>query len=314
MMAARAPRRKPLAVLFAVLLGLCVPRPAFAADPIDEAIALAQEARRLFDQGSYDEAYRHFARADALAHSPVFVLYMARSRRNAGRLLEARRLLERLVGETLPADAAEAMQQAHHDAEGDLERIASELPALRVDVTGEKAARARITVDGRAVAAGVPTALDPGEHRIAVSGVASSPLRRRVELERGGGTKRVVIDTTPRARAAAASDAPAAADIAGGVLVAVSAAAVIAGAVTGGLALAIADEVKESCVGEECRASDEDDADEARRLARASTGLLVIAGITGAVGITLLVVRPGTNGDEVALRLSPTSLRLGGRF
>jgi hypothetical protein len=74
---------------------------AWADDTNQRALKLAYEADDLYARGQWAGAYDRFAEADGLAHSPVFVLYMARCRKNAARLIEAEAIFTRLSRETL---------------------------------------------------------------------------------------------------------------------------------------------------------------------------------------------------------------------
>ena len=74
-----------------------------------------------------------------------------------------------------------------------------------------------------------------------------------------------------------------------------------------------ADEVLQSCIGTNCLQSAEPLKDDALRLANISTAMFVSGGVLAAVGVTLLITRPGGS-KQVGLRIMPTSLSLHARF
>src|SRR5262245_53956491 len=79
-----------LALSFSIHEHLSFAQP--APSETDRAIDAGQEAIALYRDGRWADAYDRFAVADRTTHSPVFVLYMARCKRNVGRLLDAKRL------------------------------------------------------------------------------------------------------------------------------------------------------------------------------------------------------------------------------
>src|SRR5690349_2715550 len=79
------------------------------------AVDRGNEGVALYEAGRWDEALARFAEAEALYHSPVFVLYTARTLRNAGRLRDARDTYHRLVAEPIAADAPALWHQAQTD-------------------------------------------------------------------------------------------------------------------------------------------------------------------------------------------------------
>src|SRR5262249_45683700 len=135
-------------------------------NPSQRAVTLGYEADGLYAKSRWNEAYERFAQADQLAHSPVFVLYMARCRKNAGRLLEARSLYERTARETVSPDAPKPFREAVSDAATEREEVSRRIPSVRLTVTGASGP-ATLSVDGNAVPAGSTSLeLDPGDHEV----------------------------------------------------------------------------------------------------------------------------------------------------
>src|SRR5262245_40643813 len=103
-------RRATRSVEAAVLAVLCLllvtsaahaqPPPAASNDGAaagDRAVALGQEGLAAFQEGNWPLALARFEEANTLSASPVFELYIARSLRNAARLLDARTRYRALI-------------------------------------------------------------------------------------------------------------------------------------------------------------------------------------------------------------------------
>ena len=106
----------------------------------------------------------------------------------------------------------------------------------------------------------------------------------------------------------------------GALVLGAGAASLIAGAVTGGLALSGKSDLEASCLNGRCPESSREILDDATRLATASTATFIIGGVLAAGGVTLLILRPGgSSGDEAPkaalyVDASPSWLGLRGRF
>jgi hypothetical protein len=96
--------------------------------------ALAIEAGKrgvlLYERGDWLGALTQFEAAEALYHSPVFVLYTARSLRNAGHLPEAEAWFSRVSAEQLDASAPELWQRAQENARAELRELREQLKKL----------------------------------------------------------------------------------------------------------------------------------------------------------------------------------------
>lgn len=93
------------ALLVAASLVIVTPVLAQTAAENERALALGHEGLGFYNKGSWADAQQRFAEADRLAHSPVFILYLARSARNAGDLAAAKEAYDRLAREVVPAGA-----------------------------------------------------------------------------------------------------------------------------------------------------------------------------------------------------------------
>ena len=257
------------------------------------ALTLGYEADGLFARGRWSEAYERFAEADQLAHSPVFVLYMARCRKNAGRLVEARSLYERAAHETLAPDAPKPFREATTDAAAERDEVARRIPTVRLVVTGAQGA-VTVTIDGEVVSARTDVIeLDPGTHEVKASS-ADLGVHKTVTVAEGARAVPVelVLSRAPGAKepppeTQSGSLAPALVALSLGVV------GVGVGAVAGALAAGKTNDVKPSYIDGHCRVQDGDELDAARTLATVSTIGFIAGGAALALGGVLLIVRPG---------------------
>jgi hypothetical protein len=259
-----------------------------------EALRRAYEADQLFGAGKWQEAYDGFAAAEAMAHSPVFVLFMGHCRRNQGRLREAYGLYERVAGEKLGAEAPQPFRDAIADAQREIEALRARMPSLRVLVTG--ATEVTLTIDGTEATPGEVTLLDPGSHALEASS-GGKTVKQKVSLGEGAATADVTL-----AFPAAAEPASEGSLVPGIVVTSFGALGLVLGAVAGGIAASMAGDLKDRCVDGHCPVEDEDELATAQALAIASTVGFVAGGVLVVTGGVLLFVRPG-GGDGASATL-----------
>jgi hypothetical protein len=289
----------------------------------DRAVELGRHGLAAFQAGKWLEAHAKFAEANALSASPVFVLYMARSLRNAGRLLEARVHMRSVRDMPVAPGAPESWHQAHRDARAELEALETSIPSIVIALKSSSTGGAAITVDDAPQALGRRIALDPGAHSVVARAGAREVTRTIVlragaheevtlELpdERAGAGRHGDRDRTPRAVAG---------PLFPGVLaLGVGAAGLGVGAVTGAIALGRAGDAKDRCPNDLCRDADRktNDADvaAANDLATVSTVAFAIGGAATAAGVVLLLTRPGGADRAARLELTPQGARMRGVF
>lgn len=279
------------ALLAATLAVAGLPTNADAQPSAQRALDLAYEAEDLFAKGNWDDAYNRFQQADALAHSPVFVLFMARSKKNAGKLLEASSLYERVATEKLATDAPKPFRAATSDAASELSELRGRIPHVRVVVTGAPQGPVDVRVDGEPIETDKLVALDPGAHVFSAK-TLKLEKKETVVLPSAARELRVELSfSTPRRDQTRpvkrGSLAP------GIAFVSLAAAGLELGAIMGGLATKTSDDVKAGCIDDHCLTSDAADLDRARLFANVSTGAFVAGGAFMVTGIVLLVLRPG---------------------
>jgi hypothetical protein len=291
-----------IVVVFVVFVTLGIAR---ADSPeVERAIKIGGEGIALYEQRRYVEAYERFAVADRMAHSVVFVLYMARCKRNLGELLAARALLEQAAREPLPAGAPAPMQRARDEATPELAQLAPRIPSLVTRVRGQGAEQARVRIDGRLVEVDASIELDPGEHTIEVTSDGAVPIARTVQLAEGSArtTVDLVLVGVERQRG---SRRPA------WIAFGVGVAGVGAGTITGIVALRAAGRVQDNCIENHCFERDRAESERASRYATASTVSFAIAGVSIAAGVALWMWSPGRSTAIVA---GPSEVAIVGRF
>jgi len=230
---------------------------------------------------------------------------MARSKRALGELIEARRLSEKVVSEELAADASPKWISAQEEAKAELAALVKKIPHVRVVVVGGGTS-ASIDLDGAIVTAGSDTEVDPGKHTAHGSSPGYPPIAKTIQVEEGQSPtielRFVSAGVTPVAAAK-----PKGSLLPGGIVLGAGLAGLAAGAATGGSALVLAGQIKEGCVGNQCRRSDQGKADDTKRLALASTVSLIAGGVLSATGTVLLIVRPriGSDPKTVAIDIGP---------
>ncbi|MBI4703502.1 MAG: hypothetical protein HY744_20520 [Deltaproteobacteria bacterium] len=305
------------------------------------ARGLAEAGLELFGSGKYAEAIERFESAEKIVHAPPHLLFMARSYEKLGDLLGAQKIYERLVAESLAADAPGPFRDSQADGRRELETLRARIPALRIALSGAVPGEIELTIGGKAYPAealGSPIPVNPGVHWVIAKTSGGRAAQRKVDAAAGAGLIEVVLAFGTGAPAPAppaplrppagppAGVPPAGAPIEGGSLVgplALLGAGVLGlgvGTITGVLALDRASELNELCPQNPCPTANEPLANEARTMGTVST-VSFIAGGLGVVGGGLwLLLRPKSGrpaeSAAAALRLlrGPGALGVGGKF
>lgn len=313
-------RRLPIAFGFAlVALSLSAPLRAepqrqAEVESSQRALTLGHEALEAFERGEYTAALERFEDAEDEAHSPVFVLYMARSNAALGHLLRARELFEKVRAEALPDDAPEAWRAAQQSAEEEQISLDARVPSLLLVIDGPTKPPFEVTIGPQSTDIDERThefELDPGSYAIAVTDAAGRRREQSVTLAEGEREARVVFTfpkptlekstaSKTKARPESASKPPRSSptepdttreksteNLGAWTVLGVGALATAVGIATGTVAWAKARHVRSRCDGLTCPTELEDDADQARTWANvASVGFAV--GIVGLGGGLLL--------------------------
>ncbi len=307
-----------LLLVFATVLA----GPVRAEGPADkrEAKVLALQAIRLYHAGKPTEAYAKLEQAESLHQSVTHRVYLARCLDAMGRLVEADARYQGLADEPREPGISAKTKAAYQAAAKEHDALRERLPRLRLEVQGSGATAVKTVLFGEREVAyeGVESEIpvDPGPGEVRVEGEGISPASARFTAVEGEvATIQLMVEMAP-------DEAPAPPPTEGSLVPAfvaygVGGAALVVGAITGGLSFAQAQDVKNQCVDFRCPADLEDDADRSRTLGIVSTVGFVVGGAAVAAGVVLTFVRPGAD-DESEARVIPLVgpgwLGLSGRF
>jgi hypothetical protein len=319
-----AARLTPLALVGA-LLALCVATPAHAqleaaAPEREHARDLALQGMDLFKGGSYQEALDSLREAERLFHAPTHLLFIARSEAALGKLVAAHATYMGLATEEIPGYAPEAFHRARAAAREELAALEPKVARLLVEVTGSKRAQASVTIDGEPLEAAQlahPIAVEPGERVIKATAEGTFAAVAHAQAKVGELTRVAIAlrrasptrppPPLPQSLPREPPEPPLPVPLASIVAFGIGGAAFIAGGITGGVTLALADDIKDQCRSDTCPTSQESAADDAKAIGHVSTAMFVVAGAAAASGLVLFFVLrdDGDGGDETGVELRP---------
>ena len=267
-----------------------------------EARAAFQEAVEKFDSGGYEGAVTLFRKAYELNPSWKLLYNIGQCEAALKRHGEALEAFEQYLSQG--GDEIEVTRRGEVLAE--VERLRKMSGSIEISapagalVLVDGVERGRAPLPGRIrVAAGVDHAV-----RVELGGELLADRAVRV-----GGEENLLVDANPRPpEPVAAEDGKAIRDrkirTAGWIAVGVGAAALVGGAVTGGLALSADKSIQDACTGGQCPANQRDDVDRRDALAL-TTDVLIPAGaaiaVTGAVLLIVFREREEAGGADVAI-------------
>lgn len=281
---------------------------------MDEARELARDGWKALDAANYKEALEKVTQAEALYHAPTHLLLMGNAQAGLGKLADALATFERLTAEPLPAASPPAFKDAQDAGRKRVKELIARVPSLLVAVEVAEAISPVIQVDGQTTnfSGGVAVRLNPGEHTVAVTAEGFVPVETKITLPEKGGVVRLPIALQKKgepggsatAQPSASASASASAAPSGSAVVppgepsrapayvafGLAGAGILAGAVTGGLSLSMAGELKGVCNDGLCPESERGKLDSATMLAHASTVSFVAAGMAALAGVVLLTV------------------------
>jgi hypothetical protein len=269
----------------------------------ETARGLMNEGRADRDKGDLKAALKAFAGADALMHVPTTGLELAKAQVAVGQLVEARDTALRVT--RMPANAGEpAPFKAARDAAAALnDELGTRIPSLTINVKNvPDGMTPTVTVDGAdvpAAALGQPRKLDPGHHVIAAKAGTADGKQEIDVAEKDA--KQVTIELPEQSAAPPpagdetkpAGDQPTESSGGGNKLMiyggfGLAAAGVIAGSITGVLAISKANSVKNSgqCQnGNVCSNAEDGDISSGKTMATVSTISFIAGGVGAVVGI-----------------------------
>lgn len=291
------------------------------------ARALAQQGADALDARDYPKAEDAFRRADALFHAPTLVLGLARAQAAEGKFVEAWESYNRIILENVTSTPVFA--KTVDDAKREISSVEGRRSRVTVMVSGSSSPR--VTVDEaplKSAALGVPIFINPGTHTVQVSADGFNPATRTFAVAEGrsetvsvtlepaapGAQPAVVAaPTASMGPAPALSTSSAAADT--GVThpsrapaiaaFAVGGAGLVAGIVTGVLALGDHSHLQGECPSNSCPpGKPQSDLNSYHAVGLVSTIGFVVAGVGTAAGVTLWVLE-GKSSSSTAASVSP---------
>jgi hypothetical protein len=317
-----------LAALLAITVAAT---PARAAGP-DRAEALFDRGVADLEAGRFDKACPAIQESFDLDPRPGTLFTLAECESKRGRITTAIARYEAYLAlyAKLPADKQKKQGDRERVSREALARLAPAAPEITVSLPAGAPAPAEVTIDGGPLATGLgaPARVDPGEHVIRARGADGATMEKRVKV--AAGDRRTVeialaaaaITPPPREEGAGPSARRIAAFATGGAGVA----ALVAGAVTGGLAVAKKGVVDDNCgagIGVKdpsaCNAQGLSAADGMKTLGLASTVLLCVGGAAAATGVVLFATEPRASEKKTAAihvraELAPGGVIVRGRF
>jgi hypothetical protein len=290
----RFPLALPWIVVFGLLTSLGVAAP--STEDQQRATDLFKEGRAAMSAKDYDTACAKFAESQRLLPARGTLLNLAVCRETRGDLAQALEAYDAVIADLPPGDERSAFAQDKADA------LRSRVPALTLELSPDLPSETSVARDGVGLSSsdiGKTMRLDPGEHIIEVRVPGREDRRYHVRLVEGD-DKKLVLEAGPLEglmekdvpSSAPADDRGMSPLMVGGIaLGSLGVAAVVVGAVTGGLAIEKKSVVDRDCGPASCRTQEGiDAAASGSTLASVSTATFVIGGAAIATGVFLVLL------------------------
>jgi len=274
----------------------------------DQATATALFRKGLGDMmaGRYDTGCPALAESQRYDPRPGTLFTLAECENKAGRVASAVTHYKDYL--RLFATMTAALQEKQKGRELISAQQAAALqprvPKLTIDLPPNAPAGTVVKRDGVVLDAsslGSPVPVDPGDHVVSAEPPGGGPAyetRFRIEIAE---QKRVVAELGPPGPSGEAAQEPVAPESAGdgstlrtvGLVVGgVGLAALVVGAITGGLAMSENNTAKDNCNGTVCNQDGLDAIDRTRPLGNASTACFVVGGVGLAAGVLMFALAP----------------------
>ncbi len=335
---------RSLAVAVALSLALPLPfvpvaRAAPSAADMESARQLFNEGKDLREKGDLVGARDKFRAAHALGQTPITGIELGKTHMLLGELVEAREAF--LSVGRIPVASDETKKSA--DARVECDKLAGDLkariPAVKIILVGVPAgASARVTVDGEEIpsaALGERRSVNPGHH-VLIARVGSGPeAKAEIDLKESE-TRDVTLVVDAGAKPASATppsgptipptannntftakpgvDEPSHTSPLVYVGFGLAAVGVIAGGITGAMALGKASDVKTECPNSTCASDKKALLDDTKTFANISTISFAVAG--GGVVLGIIGLMKKSPSDQAGIRpyLGVGSVGLTGAF
>jgi hypothetical protein len=298
---------KLVALCVGLLCALLFAVPAWAQpNEADRATArsLALEGHAALEKKDYATAADRFGRADTLVHAPTLVVDWARALTGLGRLVEAHEKYELVLREGVNSTSPKSWMHSLEDAKKELDAIKPRLAWITVVLKEPSEATVKISgVVVPAAALGVKRAADPGFLEVTVAALGYETFSQTVPV--GPGEEKSVEVTLKKLPEAAAvpeqqqpSDAyrprqhSATRKVMTYVAFGLGGAGLVAGGVTGALALRKRSDIKKDCIDEACPSSSQTKIDTYHMYGTIS-GVGLAVGVAGVgAGLVLWLTEP----------------------
>lgn len=292
-----------------------IARVADAATPADMETAreLYKAGRKLRDAGDLQGALEKFKAAHALAGTPITGVELGKTHLALAQLVEAREAFLEVGRMPVDAKESENAKAARAEAAKLAAEVAPKIPSIALKINGvPPGAQPIVTVDGApipAAAIGEPRKVNPGKHVVAARIGDGEVTTIEVEVKEGE-TKPAEMEVKPprpnalpfpetNSTVPLTAPPPSGASNGGGpsplvwVGFGVAGIGLVAGSVTGVLALSKSSSVKNACVQKDCPPSAQSDIDASKSMGTISTVSFVVGGIGAAVGVAALLIGQG---------------------
>lgn len=276
-------------------------------DGRDRARELAEKAQDRLLEGDAKGALDLALQAEAAHHAPTILLLVARAHTALGANVAAVKTYDRVIAEPILPNSPPEFAEAQVKASSERAELYRKVGLIEIDWIGDHT-DALLTIGGERVEiARGPHAVEPGAP-IALTAELPGHESLSESISVAAGQRRVVrIELVPRSDGGFFDDL-ARTPVPTIVSFSLAGALGVVGAVTGGLALERAGELDARCVQQRCTKIDRSIAEEAGRLADASTATLVAAAVVATFGGFFVIVSDGGarwNGARVVVPLNP---------
>jgi hypothetical protein len=300
-----------------------------AEEAAEKAMHLGHDGLRLYSEEEWKQAALVFEQAEALVHSPVFLLYAARAHAKLEEFDRAMFLYRACAGEVLRASSPAPWSDSVRNAEQELAELRAETSGVLFVLDDGWTFPVTFQILGNeftSEATQIAAVRSPGHYLVRATDAKGRVASQNWQARAGKHDVVIVFSArllgvgarpAPQGRASNERvDAPflwspykkaAVASFGAGGL------SLIAGGIAGIVAVSESQKLKDACVGSLCPTEVEFRKDSALRAGRLATAGLVVAGV-GAVAGTLLWILPDGSRASFAAGPSSAALRLSGRF
>jgi hypothetical protein len=301
-----------------------------SSDNREQARKLAAQGFEALKRKDYSSAEDLLRRADELVHAPTLEVDHARALVGLGKLVEAHEGFAQVIREGVRANAPWQWRAALGDARTELAELEARLAWLTIIVNGAKSPL--VQIDGKAVpdaAQGVKRATNPGVRVVSVRADGFLPLQKPITLKEGQSAElELTLEPDPDAAPTQVASRPvpevvvlaAPPPVASPdrtlpiVLVSAGGAALVAGTITGIMALSVRSDLRKACAGGVCVPENESEYTDYRQKRDRYRGLGTASGVslamgTGAVltGVALILFSGKPSSSDAVARETQTT-------